>query len=164
MKPADHPNFFRFPPPEGRSRESSIVLDEQGRWFHDGAPVTHARLALSFARWLTRHPDDGRAIVSNGHDWCYVAVKGADCFVSALHPRSDGSLQLTLFDDSSELLDPASLQVDAEGVLQCTVSNGRVARFMRRAQLSIAACLVNEEPPIVEVAGQRYRIRATEPV
>src|SRR5262249_32567480 len=31
MKPGDHPDFFRLPPPPGRSRESRIVLDDLGR-------------------------------------------------------------------------------------------------------------------------------------
>ena len=25
MRPGDHPEFFRLPPPEGRSRESTVV-------------------------------------------------------------------------------------------------------------------------------------------
>ncbi len=45
MKPGDHPEFFRFPAPEGRSRESTIRLDGRGRFWHDGALVEHAGLA-----------------------------------------------------------------------------------------------------------------------
>ena len=39
MKPGDHPEFFRFPAPEGRSRESTILLDREGRFWHDGELV-----------------------------------------------------------------------------------------------------------------------------
>ena len=46
MRPADHPEFFRLPAPEGRSRESTIVLDAEGRFHHDGE--------------LVEHPGDGR--------------------------------------------------------------------------------------------------------
>ena len=68
MKPSDHPEFFRFPPPEGRSRESTIVLTKDGRFFHEGAPVTHAGMRKAFASWLSRHPDDGRHILTNGYE------------------------------------------------------------------------------------------------
>ena len=60
MKPSYHPEFFRLPPPAGASRESSIVLTADGRFYHDGAEVTHPGMAKAFATWIARHPDDGR--------------------------------------------------------------------------------------------------------
>src|SRR5215472_2124596 len=46
VKPGDHPEFFRFPAPEGRSRESTIRLDAEGHFFHEGHKVEHPKLAL----------------------------------------------------------------------------------------------------------------------
>ena len=43
MKPGDHPEFFRFPAPEGRSRESTIRLDAEGTFHHDEAVTKLAR-------------------------------------------------------------------------------------------------------------------------
>ena len=43
MKPGDHPEFFRFPAPEGRSRESEIRLDAEGHFHDHGERVEHAR-------------------------------------------------------------------------------------------------------------------------
>ena len=65
-KPGDHPEFFRFPAPEGRSRESTIRLDGEGRFFHDDEPVAHPKLAAALHTWIARHPDDGRYILTAG--------------------------------------------------------------------------------------------------
>ena len=63
MRPADHPDFFRLPPPPGRSRESTIRLDADGCFFHDGVPVEHPKLRDALHTWIARHPDDGRYIL-----------------------------------------------------------------------------------------------------
>ena len=99
MKPGDHPEFFRFPAPEGRSRESTIRLDAEGRFWHDGSLVEHAELAQAMHAWISRHPDDGRYILTNGYDWTYFTVDDAPYFVrsvridaGARRPRlSDGT-------------------------------------------------------------------------
>ena len=46
MKPGDHPEFFRFPAPPGRSRESTIRLDAGSSLHHqrvqtEAAGATH---------------------------------------------------------------------------------------------------------------------------
>jgi hypothetical protein len=84
VRPGDHPEFFRFPAPEGRSRESTIRLDAEGRFFHDGAVVEHPGLAAAMHTWIALHPDDGRFILTNGYDWTYFTVDDAPYFVRAL--------------------------------------------------------------------------------
>ena len=73
MIPREQPEFFRLPPPAGRSRESTIRLDAIGRFFHDGEPVENLKMATAFHSWLARHPDDGRPILVNDYDWTYLA-------------------------------------------------------------------------------------------
>src|SRR5512138_1092762 len=77
MKPGDHPEFFRFPAPEGRSRESTIRLDAEGRFWHEQLLVEHRKLAAAMHTWISRHPDDGRYILTNGYDWTYFTVEDA---------------------------------------------------------------------------------------
>ena len=60
MKPGDHPDFYRFAPPPGTSRESRIVLDRDGRFWHEGDRVDHPKLEQALRSWIARHPDDGR--------------------------------------------------------------------------------------------------------
>jgi uncharacterized protein len=141
MKPGDHPDFFRLPPPEGRSRESSIRLDAEGRFFHDGAPVEHAAMAAAFASWIARHPDDARFILTNGYDWTYFEVEDTPFFVEGFRLTPDGAV-LRLFDGTEEPLDATTLRLDAEGRVRLRVKGGTFdAKLMRDAQLALAPFL-----------------------
>ena len=89
MKPGDHPEFFRFPAPEGRSRESTIRLDAARALLARRARVEHAGLAAALHSWISRHPDDGRYILTNGYDWTYFTVDDAPYFVRSLRIEPD---------------------------------------------------------------------------
>jgi uncharacterized protein len=161
MKPGDHPEFFRLPPPPGRSRESTIRLDAEGRFFHDGAPVEHASMARAFAGWIARHPDDGRFILTNGYDWTYFQVEDTPMFVEGLRATPDGLL-LALFDGTEELLDPTTLRVD-EGRVRLRVKGGAFdAKLTRSGQLALEPFL--EEGPsgglFLVISGVRYELPA----
>lgn len=163
MKPSDHPEFFRFPAPEGRSRESTIVLDRAGAFSHDGEPVAHAKLAQAMHGWLSRHPDDGRYILTNGYDWTYLTVEGAPCFVDAVDEDA-GQLVLTLRDGAREPLDPSTLALDEEGALTTRVKPGAPggpypARFSRFAQTALAPWLEEQDGvPHLRVGGALHRL------
>jgi len=77
MKPGEHPDFYRLAPPPGTSRESTIFLDAEGRFWHDGELVVHPSLESALHTWIARHPDDGRFILTNGYDWTYFRVEDA---------------------------------------------------------------------------------------
>jgi hypothetical protein len=147
MKPSDHPEFFRLPPPEGRSRESSIVLGKDGRFFHEGEPVVHPGMHQAFASWLQRHPDDGRYILSNGYDWTYLTVEGASRFVRSVRSVEERPL-LTLLDGLEARLDPQALRSDAEGQLSVALPGGESAVFTAAAQLQLAPWLAERDGTI----------------
>ena len=146
MKPGDHPEFFRFPAPEGRSRESTIRLDPEGHFFHDGAPVDHPRLAEAMQTWIGRHPDDGRYILTNGYDWTYLTVEDAPFVVRSL--RVSGPLVLlALSDGTEEAWDAGTTRIAASGALYARVKAASPggpfeAKFSRYAQNSLAPLLV----------------------
>lgn len=158
MKPGDHPEFYRLPPPEGRSRESTIRLDANGRFWHDDRLVEHAGMAQAFASWIARHPDDGRYILSNGYDWTYFTVEDVPFFVAEL---SGTPPELRLFDGTAEQFDPARVWMDARGAAYTMVKAGQfVARFSSRAQLELEPYL-REGPGgriMLEVSGRQYVI------
>jgi len=148
MKPGDHPEFFDRPPPDGRSRESTIVLDAEGHFHHEGAPVTHPGMQRAFASWIARHPGNGRYILNNGYDWSYFTVEDAPFFVLSLRARAGEpeALELELSDGTRELLDPASLRLGPSGELRVTVKRGSfAAKFSRSAQLALAPYLSEGE-------------------
>lgn len=159
MRPADHPDFFRLPPPEGRSRESTIRLDPEGRFFHDGALVAHRGMARAFASWIARHPDDGRFILTNGYDWTYFTVEGAPYFVEGVKEGADGPV-LVLFDGSEESLDAATLRLGDDGVFRATVKGATFeARFSRNAQLELGPWLEQDQDGRVSLVTPRGRAR-----
>jgi hypothetical protein len=147
MKPGDHPEFFRFPAPEGRSRESSIRLDGEGRFWHEGNLVEHAKLAEAMHGWVSRHPDDGRFILTNGYDWTYFTVDDAAYYVRSVSLEDDGGVRLHLSDGTDEPWDPSASRIGADDALYTQVKRGHErgafeAKFTRYAQAQLAPVLV----------------------
>lgn len=145
MKPGDHPDFFRFPAPEGRSRESTIRLDREGYFFHEESPVEHPKLAAALHTWIGRHPDDGRYILTNGYDWTYFVVDDVPFFVRAIHEEG-GDAILVLSDETREPLDPSTLRANDRGELYLVVKKDAKggpydAKLTRLAQTQLAPFL-----------------------
>jgi hypothetical protein len=167
MKPGDHPEFFRFPAPEGRSRESTIRLDARGRFWHDGALVEHAGLAAALHSWIARHPDDGRYILTNGYDWTYFTVDDAPYSVVALRIEPS-RLVLVLSDRSEEEWDPSATRTGEGGALYTVVKQGAKggpfeAKFTPFAQGGLAPVLLESDGAVYAVVGtRRARIDAVE--
>jgi hypothetical protein len=145
LKPGDHPEFFRWPPPEGTSRESTLRLDRDGQFWHDGERVERPRLSRALHAWVGRHPDDGRPILTNGYDWCYLAVDDTLRFVASIGEH-DGALWASLLDGRSMPIVPTSIAVDEDGV--CFVrlrDDPDVARFTRVAMTQLEPWLVDTD-------------------
>lgn len=144
MKPGDHPDFFRLAPPPGASRESTIRLDAEGRFFHDGARVEHPALEAALHSWISRHPDDGRYILTNGYDWTYFQVDDAPYVVRSLRIEED-RIELVLSDGTAEPLDPATLRTGQGDALYAKVKEGAFdAKFSRHAQNDLAPALAED--------------------
>lgn len=128
---------------QGRTRETTIARDEQGRWFHDGEPLEHANLVRSFEAWIER-AEDGRYCLKNDINWAYFTLAGPPYFVRSA--RVDGDrLQLTLSGGIEETLDPNTLRQGPDGALYCDVRGGKlVARFDRHVMTQLEG-LVDED-------------------
>ena len=164
MKPGDHPEFFRFPAPEGRSRESTLRLDGEGRFFHDDAIVEHPKLAAALHTWIARHPDDGRFILTNGYDWTYFTVQDVPFFVRSIKPEGDEAI-LVLSDGTEEPLDPGTLRVGPRGDLYLQVKRDARdkggpfdAKMTRFAQTQLGPFL-SEEGNAIVVTTRRGKAR-----
>jgi uncharacterized protein len=161
-RPGDHPDFFRLPPPPGRSRESTIRLDARGHFIHDGHPVEHPGMRRAFASWIRRHPDDGRFVLSNDYDWTYFEVEDVPFFVETV--RSAGGVPVVVLSDGTEEpLDPTALRAGARDALYLRVKHGAFdARFQRAAQLELAPWLEEGAGGALELAisGVRYALPA----
>jgi hypothetical protein len=166
MKPGEHPEFFRFPAPEGRSRESTIRLDAEGRFWHEGALVEHAKLGQAMHTWVSRHPDDGRYILTNGYDWTYFTVDDAPFFVRALRVEPE-RVMLLLSDGTEEAWDPSTTRIAESGALYTRVKAAAKggpfdAKFTRHAQTELGPILVpgasDAAAPGVKIGGKTLPI------
>jgi hypothetical protein len=151
MRPADHPDFFRIAPPEGRSRESTIRLDAEGRFFHEGARVEHPRLEAAMHTWIARHPDDGRFILTNGYDWTYFTVEDVPYFVRAVRVEPD-CVVLRLSDGTEEAWKPEQTRF-REDRAYALVKGGFEARFDRHALASLGEILEEVSGKVVAHVG-----------
>ena len=122
--------------------DSGLVLDREGRWFHDGEPVEHPRIIEAFNRGLERD-EAGRYVLRFGDDWCLVTVEDAPLQVDGLVCAGD-EIVVTLSSGLTERLRPQTLSVRG-GVLYCVAESGLTARFSRSAQFALGSLL--EERP-----------------
>ena len=139
-------------------RESTIVLDREGRFLHDGTPIEHPGIVRAFRRWLGRGEGGRFVLRASEREWCFLRVEDAATWVEEVAIEGE-QLVAGLWDGTREPVDPASLGVDAEGVLRCTVRD-LPARFSRHAQLSLGARLETGEGGAfwLAVGGRRVRI------
>jgi uncharacterized protein len=160
VRPGEHPDFFRLPPPSGTSRESTIRLDDSGVFWHDGERVEHPAIASAMHRWISRHPDNGRYILTNGYDWTYFEVEDAPYSVRSLR-LENGGVTLVLSDETEESLLPETLFIGSGDALYTRVKQGTYpAKFSRHAQSQLAPLLVEGEDgaPELTLGGARHRI------
>lgn len=143
---------------QGRSRETTIRRDAQGRWFHDGDPLEHPNLIRSFDRWLER-AEDGRYCLKNDINWAYVTIEGPPLFVRSirLDAGEGGDAWLVLSNDREERLDPDTLRLGADDALYCDVAGGTmVARFDRHAQAQLDRVLGEDGEGVYLALGGRH--------
>jgi hypothetical protein len=130
-----------------RIRRSGIRVDREGRFVHEGAEVTHEGLKRALFRWLDRlPPPDGRYVLRlDEQRFAYLDVDDTPLVARAARVAG-GAVYLALSDGSEERLDPATLSVDAAGVLRAWVRGGRLeARLASSAVAAIADLLADDD-------------------
>jgi hypothetical protein len=135
---------------------AKLKFGSDGRWYVDGEPIVHERLALLFSRYLRRKPGGGFEIWIDERYHADVEVEDTPYVVTGVGPASSpgsAGFTLRLSDGSSEPLDPDSLQVGAGNVLYCRVKSGSErARFLRHTYYQLAH--------FIEEAGDgQFRLR-----
>ena len=131
------------------------MLHRDGRWTHEGHPVTHRKLREHFDRSVVYLPDTGKYVVTLRHFRGEIEVEEAAFFVRSFDA---GTGRMALSDRSEEALDPSTLTLSPfDGALVCRVkralcAGGLPARFTQAAQAEL--WLAVEETD----AGPRLRL------
>jgi hypothetical protein len=159
MKPGEHPDFYRLAPPPGTSRESTIRLDGEGKFWHDGERVDHPSLEKALHGWIARHPDDGRFILTNGYDWTYFQVDDAPYTVRSLRVEPSQVI-VQLSDETEEPLVPETLRIGRGDALYAKVKKGAFeARFSRHAQTALAPILEESDDALrLKIGARSYTV------
>jgi hypothetical protein len=126
-------------------RDIGLRLDRTGTFWHQGTPVTHARLCQALLRWLDVL-DDGRDVVRLD-DKRYAYVEIEDAHLRARSARWEGDRCFVLWDDDQDVeLDYARLRQSADHAIYTRVRGRLRGRIAGTAYHAIAE-------RIVEVSG-----------
>lgn len=121
-----------------RLRQSGIRLDGDGRFWHEGAEVTHHGLRAAFWRWLDRNPDGRYVLRLDERRFVYLDVEDAPFVVRSLRWQ-DERAWMRLSDDSEEELDYGSLHLRDGRTPYCRVKGRFDARLSTAAWGELAA-------------------------
>ncbi len=139
---------------QGRTRETKIRRDAEGRWFDDGVELTHPLVRRAFDRWLRRAPDgSGRYCLCNDINWAFVEIEGPPRFVRAVR-LAGGDVTLRLSDEQEAALEPATLVQSPDGGLYGRVPGDMVARFDRHAMMQLDPLIEEDEQGVYLRFGQ----------
>jgi hypothetical protein len=155
-------------------RAIGLRLDRRGTFWHDGAPITHARLRSALLTWLDVR-DDGRDIVRlDERRYAYVDVEDAHLRARSARWRAPTPLRgedsrsilgqgdrcfVTWDDDSEAELDYASLRQAPDHALYARVRGRLRGRIAGPAYHAIAERIVEDDGGFALVAaGARWPI------
>jgi hypothetical protein len=136
-----------------------LILHHDGRFTHEGQPITNRRLREHFDRSVEYLPDEGKFIVRLRHFRGEIEVEEAAFFVRSIDLTSG---EMRLSDGSCEVLEVASLTGSPiDGALLCrvkreSVPDGLLARFTHAAQAELLeAAEPDGEGFVIAIAGRR---------
>jgi hypothetical protein len=115
--------------------KSGLRLDKEGRFWHRGGLVEHARTVAALHRGIHRAAD-GRWATRIGKDWAYLEVEDTALWVRRIEPSSSSLRGQLAFGEWVEI-DPGTLAAGADDALYTRVAGER-ARLTRDAQLSLS--------------------------
>ncbi|HTO97156.1 MAG TPA: hypothetical protein VMK66_08970 [Myxococcales bacterium] len=115
--------------------QSGLRLDKEGRFWHRGGLVEHARTLAALHQGVHRAAD-GRWATRIGKDWGYLEVEDAALWIRRIEP-SGTALRAQLASGAWVDVDPATLAAGSDDALYARVQGER-ARLTRAAQVSLS--------------------------
>jgi hypothetical protein len=137
-----------------------IKFGKDGLWYSDDEVIPNRAIRRLFSRTLIVSPE-GRARLELGEDKADVIIEDTPWVVTGVEGNPTRGFTVTLNDETTEPLDPASLRVGVDNVLYCRVKSGaHEARFLRPAYYELTR---HAEPgpggeAMLHVAGRMIRI------
>ena len=136
--------------------QSGLRLDKEGRFWHRGGLVEHARTRAVLHQGIHRAPD-GRWATRIGKEWGYLDVEDAALFVRRFE-LTDAALRAQLASGDWVEVDPSTLAAGADDALYLRVGGER-ARLTRDAQLSLSDQLREDgDGFLLQIGARSHRI------
>ena len=152
---ADAEPAGRGPPP---LEPFGLQLHHDGRWSHEGAPISNRKLREAFDRGVRYLPEEDKYVVRLGHFRAQIVLEEAGFFV---HEVELASGEVVLSDRSRDPLDLEGLSLSPiDGALLCRVKReldpgGLLARFTHAAQAELLGALEERDGvPVLPLAGE----------
>ena len=124
-----------------------IRLDARGKWTHEGLDFENPRIIDLFSRSVDR-TEGGTWVLEVGRFTYPITVEDCGFFVERINFDHDPPL-LRLSDQTTEELDPETLEYAGDGRLYCTVKDGAFrARFKWDAYHALGERFVEEDGEI----------------
>jgi uncharacterized protein len=121
-----------------------LRIDKEGRWFQNGAEITHPEIYRTFNQMLVKTSDGGYQ-VKMGREVCAVEVEDAPFVVKTVTQDDDSRIFIELNDGSQEIFDPRNLWIGDRNVPYSRVKNGSFhARFSRPAYYQLTKHIVSD--------------------
>jgi hypothetical protein len=148
----------------GHRQNYVLSIDKEGRWFYNGREIIHPAVLRIFNDGLFLGPD-GCHYLKVEDDLAVVEVMDAPFVVTRVTPahaqeRHVGFL-IGLSDETEQMLDLGTLEIDEKNVPYCTVKKGMRARFASRAYYMLAEHIgydEKEDAYYVRVGDEKYPI------
>jgi hypothetical protein len=140
-----------------RLRRSGIRLDAEGRFWHEGAEVTHKGLRAALFRWLDRNPDGRWVLRLDERRFVYLDVDDAPFLIRSV--RWEGSRAVGLLSDGSEEpLVPECLHL--RGDVAYAIVKGRFpARLSSSAFATLAERITDHDGNLeLSIAGRQVQL------
>ena len=139
-----------------------IRIDRDGLWYYQGAQMFRKDILQLFFENLKRD-EQGRFLVEYQGDKCLIEVEDTPIVVETVERNSD-SIEIFLSDFSSEILNPATLHMNAANVLYCSIKDGLFeARFLRAAYYQLAEFIEHDESEnryFIVLNGEKHYIES----
>jgi hypothetical protein len=125
---------------------STLLLDAEGRFLHEGTVISHPRLLALLHRSIVRC-DDMTFVVTTGRDRVPLTVTDTPYFVRTLERTDAGQTALVLSDATREMVnEETEFLIDASNRLRVRVKSARFfAKLLRPAHTAIIDSLSHDE-------------------
>jgi len=134
-----------------------IRIDKEGSWFYNGAQIIHPAVLRVFNDGLFKG-EDGDYYLRVEDDLAAIEVEDAPFVVTRVTPIEEGGalvgFMAGLSDETEEVLNINSIEINEKNVPYCVVKRGLSARFTSQAYYMLAHYIDYDEK------ADAYHIRA----